>query len=630
MEQLLQSPNTQLDWLRQVNETLTPQQLLWLSGYSYGLYIAKNDGNHNAKFEAKNGSHSPSIAAPTATLPAEFSAQTAAQTQIPLTILYGSHSGNGKKVAANAAEQAKNRGFVVKMHDMNEYPLKNLKQEKNLLVVVSTHGEGIPPIAAEDLYNHVHSPRAPKLGETSFSVLALGDKSYIHYCKTGADFDGQLEKLGATRIHPRVDCDVDFEQDVQAWIDGTFKALLDKAGVKPSSGILHTNGRTNGYANGHATPQPSTYTKQHPFEATVLEKVKLNGRGSVKETYHLELALEGSGLAYEPGDALGIYAENSEELVHEVLNATNLSADAPVQVGDSTMPLAEALTRQYELTILTRDTLTKHNAFAQSGVLQETLLDTSRLQSYLYGSDVVDVLTKFPVQHTPETLISILRKLPPRLYSIASSLHEHPDEAHLTVSAVRYEAGGRHKKGVASCFLADRVALEGRLKVFVERNEMFKLPQNSATDIIMIGPGTGIAPFRAFVEVRANNGTSTAAGKNWLFFGNPHFTTDFLYQTELQQWLKKGALARLDLAFSRDQADKLYVQHKLLARSKDVFAWLENGTQFYVCGDKNRMAVDVEAALRTIVERESGVSAERAAEYVKSLKKQRRYLEDVY
>jgi sulfite reductase (NADPH) flavoprotein alpha-component len=285
------------------------------------------------------------------------------------------------------------------------------------------------------------------------------------------------------------------------------------------------------------------------------------------------------------------------------------------------------LSRKVELTVLTRETLTKHNEFAQSSELTAILADTNRLKSYLYGNDVNDLLRTFPVQHTPDSLAGILRKLPPRLYSIASSLKEHESEVHLTVGAVRYESGERRKEGLASCFLADRVGVEGAVKVFIERNEGFKLPHNSATDIIMVGPGTGIAPFRAFVEERANDG---ATGKNWLFFGNPHFTTDFLYQTEWQQWLKKGVLSKLHVAFSRDQAEKVYVQHKLLANSKDIFSWLEGGASFYVCGDKNRMAHDVEAALRLIVQQESGTSPEKAAEYVKSLKKQRRYLEDVY
>jgi sulfite reductase (NADPH) flavoprotein alpha-component len=542
---------------------------------------------------------------------------------VPLTILYGSHTGNSKKIAHRAAEHAQKRGLKPLIHDMNEYPVKNLRQEKNLLLVVSTYGEGDPPISAEDVYAHLHSQRAPKLPETSFSVLALGDKSYLHFCKTGADFDAQLEKLGANRLYPRVDCDVDFDDDAEAWIEASINAILNTSAASSlaSNANVHANGTTAAYAttNGHA----AAFSKKNPFSAPLLEKIQLNGRGSVKETYHLEFSLEDSGLVYEPGDSLGVIAENSLRLVEEVLNAAQLSGDALF----AETPLAEFLARNVELTVLTRETLTKHNEFAQSSELAALVADTSRLKSYLYGNDVADLLRTFPHQHTSDSLANILRKLPPRLYSIASSLAEHESEVHLTVAAVRFKTQARQKEGLASCFLADRVGVESAVKVFVERNEGFKLPQNPATDIIMVGPGTGVAPFRAFVEERANNG---ATGKNWLVFGNPNFTTDFLYQTEWQQWLKKGVLSKLNVAFSRDQDEKIYVQHKLLANSKDIFAWLENGASFYVCGDKNKMAHDVESALTHIVQQESGTSHEKAAEYVKSLKKQRRYLEDVY
>lgn len=626
-------PDTNADWFQQISNNLSPDQLLWLSGYSYGLAVAKKPSELlPASFPAPQIHSTDTNGAPTLFLnPASQQALKQTEpTAVSLTILYGSHTGNSKKIAARTAEKARTQGLKPLVQDMNEYPIKNLKNEQHLLVIVSTHGEGEPPIAAEDIYSHLHSPRAPKLDKTSFSVLALGDKSYVHFCKTGADFDAQLEKLGATRLHPRVDCDVDFDDDAEAWIDATINAL-----VQTSASLHHTNGSTNGgangasagsaVANGHAQTAHTkpTFSKKNPFPAPLLEKIQLNGRGSAKETYHLEFSLENSGLIYEPGDSLAVVAENAPQLVEEVLNAAKLSSDELLQENT----LASILTRNVELTVLTRDVLAKHNEFAHNSQLAAILADTDRLKSYLYGNDVADLLRAFPFSHTAETLVSVLRKLPHRLYSIASSLAEHENEVHLAVGAVRYATNGRRKSGVASGFLADRVGVEETVKVFVEQNEGFRLPQNSATDIIMVGPGTGVAPFRAFVEERANIG---ATGKNWLFFGNPHFTTDFLYQTEWQQWLKKGVLTNLHVAFSRDRAEKLYVQHKLLAESKEIFQWLENGASFYVCGDKNRMAHDVEAALTQIVQQESSISPEKAAEYVKSLKKQRRYLEDVY
>lgn len=629
-------PDTNADWFQQITNTLSPDQLLWLSGYSYGLAVAKKPQPFDTDLAFAPQAAPESITATAQhpltaqhllnAAPTLHSAPTNDASPLPLTILYGSHTGNSKKIALRAAEHARKNGLKPLLHDMSEYPLKNLKQERNLLVVVSTHGEGEPPIAAEDVHTYLHSPRAPKLHETSFSVLALGDKSYLHFCKTGADFDTQLENLGARRLIPRVDCDVDFEDSAEAWIEASVSALLEKVDSKQNSTSRHAAQLHIRTENGF-TEQVASYSKKHPFPAPLLEKIQLNGRGSRKETYHLEFSLEDSGLVYEAGDSLGVVAENSPHLVEEVLEAAQLSGTATLgeALGDPT--LAEILSRNVELTVLTRETLTKHNEYAHSSELSAILADTDRLKSYLYGHDVADLLRAFPFRYTPETFTAILRKLPPRLYSIGSSLKEHENEVHLTVGAVRYEANGRHKEGLASCFLADRVGVEGAVNVFVERNEAFKLPQNSATDIIMVGSGTGIAPFRAFVEDRANDG---ASGKNWLFFGNPYFTTDFLYQTEWQQWLKKGVLTKLNVAFSRDQADKLYVQHKLLANSREIFAWLENGAFFYVCGDKNRMAHDVEAALKHIVQHESNTTPEKAAEYVKSLKKQRRYLEDVY
>ncbi len=638
---------------KQIAEQLSAEQLLWLSGYSYGLSVAKQAALLQ-------------VVSPQTSLPQNAPTQELSTNGLPtLTMLYGTHTGNSKRVALRTAERAQEQGFGVVLEDMRDYAPKRLKQERYVLLIVSTHGEGEPPMAAEDFYKYIHSPRAPKLVDTRFSVLALGDKSYLHFCKTGADMDAQLENLGAMRLVPRVDCDVDFDDDAERWITSVLKAAANTINENINKTINKTTNTANPAINGgvgqslnetlnetlntalnksnplqslasvggHAMvlPTAARYSKKQPFAAPVLEKIQLNGRGSVKETYHLELGLEESGIVYEPGDALGVIAENSAALVEGVVDAAKLSSDALVSLDGTTISLYEALQTRYELTVLTRHTLQEHAKYAESQAIQTLLADASRLQEYLYGRDVLDVLHEFPVQYTPETLLATLRKLPPRLYSIASSLKEHEREVHLTVAAVRYETpsanGTRRKQGLASCFLADRVPVNGCVKVFVERNEGFKLPAHPDTDIIMVGPGTGIAPFRAFVEERAAIG---ATGRNWLFFGNPHFTTDFLYQTEWQQWLKKGVLTKLNVAFSRDQPEKLYVQHKLLAQSKEVFEWLEQGASFYVCGDKNYMAKDVEAALRHIVQHEAGISAEHAAEYVHTLKKRRRYLEDVY
>jgi sulfite reductase (NADPH) flavoprotein alpha-component len=586
--------------LQQLTASLTPQQLVWLSGYFYG--------------QATSG------AASTGTVPAAIPNAAAAPAPAEkLTILYGSHTGNGKKIAEQAAEAAAARGLKAEVRDMNDYPGRQLAQEQNLLVVVSTHGEGEPPVSAEELHQFIGGPRAPKLPNLKFSVLALGDTSYLHFCQTGKDFDERLAKLGGTRLLERIDADVAYKPAAAHWIT----TVLDKlTAASPAASATSP-------AAVVAEPQPTAqFSSENPWPAKILESIQLNGRGSDKETYHIELDLAGSGLAYAPGDALAVVPVNHHPLVEEVLRAGRLSDTAPVQLGSESLPLAAALASRRELTVLTRDVLERYAVLAPHAELQGLLGDNARLQPYLYGRDVADLLTDFPTdQLTPQLLADTLRPLPTRAYSIASSLLAHPDEVHLTVGAVRYEAFGRRKHGVCSSFLADRVAVGDEVRVFVEHNEYFKLPQDSATDIIMVGAGTGIAPFRAFVEERAELG---ASGRNWLLFGNPHFTTDFLYQAEWQQQLKRGGLAKLDVAFSRDQAEKVYVQDRLLENSRDVFGWLENGAQFYVCGDKSRLGQAVQTALTQVVQKEAGLSPEAAAAYVKNLRKQRRYLEDVY
>ncbi|MGY3089202.1 sulfite reductase (NADPH) flavoprotein alpha-component [Hymenobacter sp. UYAg731] len=591
--------------LQQLTANLSANQLLWLSGYFYG--------------QATGGTQA--VAAPAVASPA------AAPDAQKLTILYGSHTGNGKKIAQQAAESARQRGLAPEVRDMNDYPTRQLAQEQNLLIVVSTHGEGEPPIAAEELHQFLSGSRAPKLPKLRFAVLALGDTSYLHFCQTGKEFDQRLADLGGTRLLDRVDADVDYQSAASQWIEAALEKIAGTAGSNPETPVAA------GASVAAVSPQPTeatatTFTRENPWPARVLESIQLNGRGSHKETYHLELDLAGSGLRFAPGDALAVRPRNHDPLVEEVLRAARLSDSAPVQLGAESLPLAAALANRRELTVLTRDVLERYAALAPHAELHGLLADTARLQPYLYGRDVADLLTDFPTdQLTAQLLADTLRPLPSRAYSIASSLLAHPDEVHLTVGAVRYEAHGRRKQGVCSSFLADRVAVGDEVRVFVEHNEYFKLPQNPATDIIMVGAGTGIAPFRAFVHERVELG---ATGRSWLLFGNPHFTTDFLYQAEWQQQLKKGGLSKLDVAFSRDQAEKIYVQDRLLENSCDVFGWLENGAQLYVCGDKNRLGGAVLAALVQVVQREAGLSAEDAAAYVKNLRKQRRYLEDVY
>lgn len=557
-------------------------------------------------------------------------------TRDAVRVLYGSHTGNSKKVALQAAEHLRGQGWEVGVSDMNDYPVKNLKDEKILLVAVSTQGEGEPPMAAETFYHWLRGPRAPKLPGLKFSVLALGDKSYLQFCQTGKDLDAQLEALGATRLSPRIDCDTDYEELAEQWLatvavelEALVPAKASLAQVAVSQARAHSNGASASVAVS-APPQPLAapqYTRKKPFAAPVLEKIQLNGRGSPKETWHLELSLEGSGLQYEPGDALGIFAKNPESLVKEVLYTAMLNGNKPLTFNGKEDSFRSILTNEVELSVLTREVVEHYANWTNNAKLKSLLQDNTAFKNFLWGRNVADLLREFPAAMSEATLLGFLRKMPPRLYSIASSLDAHPDEVHLTVAAVRYQHDNRPHLGVASTYLADCIKIGDTVPVFLEQNEYFKLPADDATDIIMVGPGTGIAPFRAFVEARSERG---ASGKNWLFFGNPHFETDFLYQTEWLNYLKKGTLDRLDVAFSRDQKEKIYVQHRLTERARLIYERLENGAYFYVCGDKNNMAADVQEALVQIVEKESGQDRAFAAEYLKNLKKQRRYLEDVY
>lgn len=573
---------------QQFTATLTPEQSAWVAGYLTGL------------------ASTPS-AAGTITNIAD------------VTILVGSQTGNCEALAEQFHELAAGKGLRTVIKNMADYKLPQLKTEQNLVVMVSTYGEGEPPDNAREMYDYLFSKRAPTLKQTRFAVLALGDSSYEFFCKTGIDFDQRLEQLGATRLTPRVDCDVDYDSAAEAWMEALLKELTTALATAPQDASIAPS------APGHAA-----YSRKHPFAAVVLEDIVLNGRGSAKETHHIELSLEGSGLTYEPGDALGVYPTNAPDVIEAVLAALRLAGDEPVTVGGQEVAFYEAMFRHYEITTITRPMLQKYAALVNDDRLNR-LLDENRkkeLNEYLYGREIVDLLTDFrPAGLSPQGFVDCLRKLPPRLYSIASSLKQYPDEVHLTVAAVRYHSCGRQRKGVCSTFLADRIADDTTIPVYIDHNNNFKLPADPAAPIIMIGPGTGIAPFRAFVQEREATG---AAGKNWLLFGDQHFLTDFLYQTEWLRYLKNGVLTRMDVAFSRDQQNKIYVQQRMAENAHDLYAWLQEGAYLYVCGDEKRMAHDVHAALIEVIAGEGGMTPERAEDYVKTLQKEKRYQRDIY
>ncbi|CCQ11169.1 Sulfite reductase [NADPH] flavoprotein alpha-component [Pseudoalteromonas luteoviolacea B = ATCC 29581] len=538
----------------------------------------------------------------------------------PLTILYGSQTGNAKGVAVKLKEQAQSRGIDVKLVNMADYKPAALKKEKFIAVVVSTYGEGEPPEPAETLHGFLASKKAPKLEDVKIAVVGLGDTSYEFFCQTAKDFESRLVALGADVIHSRADLDVDYDAEAATWIQGALDAFEPLVKAQAS-----TQTATNPFAV--ASTPVSQYNKQNPFSAELSVVQKITGRDSTKDVRHIEISLEGSGIAYQPGDSLGVYFLNDEDRVDEVLSLLELDGHQDVKLGDETLPLREALIEKLELTQSYPGFVEKYAKAIGDSSLLALVEDKTKLRAFLEARQLFDVIKQYQGKIDAQTLVDCFRKLQARLYSIASSQAEVEEEVHLTVGLVEFDAFGEKHYGGCSGYLALRAQEGAQVKVFSEHNDNFRLPQNDETPVIMIGPGTGIAPFRAFLQERDARG---ANGENWLFFGNPHFTQDFLYQVEIQGYVKSGLLTKVDLAFSRDQAEKIYVQDRLREKGAEVFAWLEKGAHLYICGDANRMAKDVHQALLDIVVEHSGKNAEQAEEYLKELRSAHRYQKDVY
>ncbi|MGN5191652.1 assimilatory sulfite reductase (NADPH) flavoprotein subunit [Aeromonas veronii] len=576
--------------LGQVLSTLNTQQLAWVSGYLYGL---SQTGQQSVAASA-------AVAAPSGSL----------------TILYGSQTGNAKGVATAIKAQAEARGLPVTLASMADYKPKQLKKESHLLVVVSTYGEGEPPESAVDLFDQLKKGKIGKLDGLKFAVLGLGDSSYEFFCQTGKDFDDFLTKAGAERIYALASLDVDYQDAAKSWGEQALNAIaatlsIGAAGSSVASAVQQ--------AVGH-----SQYSKENPFPARLSVNQKITGRDSTKDIRHIEINLADSGLTYQPGDALGVWFDNDADLVGEVLALTGLSGDEATAHGT----LRTALTGHFELTRLHGGFITGLADISDNAALKDLAGDKAQVNALVASAQVVDVLKRFPTALTAEQLIGLLRPLTPRLYSIASAQSEVEEEVHLTVGVVRYpQADGTVRSGAASSYLADRLIEDGEVRVFVEHNDNFRLPANPDTLVIMVGPGTGIAPFRAFMQEREAQG---AEGKNWLFFGNPHFTQDFLYQVEWQRYVKSGLLSKISLAFSRDQANKIYVQDRLREAGQELYQWLEAGAHFYVCGDANKMAKDVQEALLDVIAEHGHKSREEAEEYLSELRRAKRYQRDVY
>lgn len=589
-------PEAKASDLARLVDGLDNASLWWLSGYAAGL-----------------------ASQPTGVARAVSAALAKEPANAPrLSVVYGSQTGNAKRLAEQFAKNAESAGLQVRLLRADAYPTRELKSERLLVVVISTQGDGDPPDDARGFVEFLLGKRAPELPELKFGVLGLGDSSYPLFCEIGKRLDARLAELGATRLLDRADADIDVERVAKPWAEKALQGARDQ--IKSHAPLATV------------TPlRPSAapaWSRDRPFSAEVIANQRITARGSDKDIRHIELSLEGSGFVYEPGDALGLWPRNPPALVDAVLEVLKLDGNTPVSLDDSTQPLRLLLSEQRELTRLSRPLVAQHAALAGSAELNRLLSPdhATQLARLLNEYQVIDLLRAYPAAWSAEELVAALRPLTPRLYSIASSQKAVGEEAHLTVAHVSYDAFGTAHWGAASHYLASREEA-ARAPVFIEHNERFHLPRDASRDVIMIGPGTGVAPFRGFVQERAAVG---ASGRNWLLFGNPHFRSDFLYQVEWQQALKKGALHRLDLAFSRDQADKVYVQHRIREHGAELYRWLDGGAHLYVCGDATRMAKDVHEALIEVAVSHGGKSREDAQAYVNQLQQQGRYARDVY
>ena len=575
-------PDEQVALVRRLLTNATPEQRQWLSGYIAG-------------FQAANDARAVP-AAPAAPKPR-------------LTILYGSESGNAEALAGAARKEAARLGFAARLLDMADTTPADIARAGALLVIVSTWGEGDPPQRAEAFHAALMADDAPRLDGLRYAVLALGDRAYARFCETGQQFDARFAALGATRIADVTECDLDYRQPAAAWTAAALRSLAESAS-DPGAAVIRVD-------FSRAAPTEAADEPARAVEAEVTAHVNLNSSRSDIETHHLELSLEGSGLTYEPGDAIGFQPRNDAALVEEVLQLTGHADDAA---------LRPVLTEQRDITTLTHRQVRDYAALTGDAALRDLAGDDGKLSDFLRDHQLVDLLAAAPRRLTEAQLDTVLRPLPPRYYSVTSSQRAVGEEAHLLIAKVAWESHGRARKGVASTDAAERRVVGTTMPITVRANPHFRLPAPQ-TPIIMIGPGTGVAPFRAFLQERE---ATAATGPAWLFFGARRFTHDFLYQLEWQDWLKAGVLSRIDLAFSRDQRDKIYVQHRMWDARRELYGWLRDGAYLYVCGDAKAMAKDVHAMLLRVIAAQSGRDADGAAAYLRDMQRAGRYLRDVY
>jgi sulfite reductase (NADPH) flavoprotein alpha-component len=597
-------PDERRALVTQLATGLDREQLIWVSGYFAGLASATPGSVVAAGGQV--GAAAPAPAAAAAAVPT-------------LTILSASHTGNGRKISDKLLAAVQAAGVSARVVKAGDYQPREIAKEKLLYIVISTHGDGDPPDEARGLYEYLGTKRAPQLPDLQYSVLALGDTSYPKFCEAGRVVDERLAKLGAKRLLPRVDCDVDFEKLAQTWADDALARVREFAEKHQPAGTTVTITPV--------APAVAELTRAQPATAEVLANQRITGRHALRDVRHVELSFPGLGNLYKPGDALGIVHRNPDSAIEAVLVAAKLDGGATVTLDNVTHTLHEWLRDEREITRIARPLLVQlaeRSKADLSGLLDTR--NTSALTQLTSYAQVADVLAKYPIEWTPEALVSVLRPVTGRVYSIASSPAAVGDEVHLTVAIVGSDTDRKLLSGAVSNFVVN-TAVDSNVEVWIERNDRFRVPADNSRDIIMVGPGTGVAPFRGFLQEREATG---ATGRNWLVYGGRSLYHDFLYQLEWQQAIKRKSLHRVDVAFSRDQADKIYVQHRLKQAGKELFAWLSNGAYFYVCGDASSMAPDVHAALLDVVREQGNMDADDAQSWVADLTADGRYLRDVY
>lgn len=612
----------QLALINQLLPMLTPEQQHWLSGYL--LNPATTSVSDNKTDIQENEAGITETETSTSTDQSVSEPVSASTEPLDVHVLYGTETGNAEEIAETFETKLKSQNLNVHLWDMDDFPRDSLPEVEHLFIICSTQGVGEPPINALDLYDYLHGDDAPQLDQVNFAVLALGDQDFPDFCQAGKDFDHILGQLGANRVADRVDCDFDYEETAEQWITNMLELLTQASS--------NTNEETPSVENEDVTieePQ-APYSKSNPFQAEVLKNTILTQPEASREVRHLEISLEGYREAYEPGDSLVVIPQNDPVLVNQLIDALNWDAETPIQMNDSDsmLSLKEALTHDFEIAKLTPVLMKNAAELLGNPMLNANIQKSEWVQNYIYGKDVIDLIRDFtPVALEPNMLPQLLRKLPPREYSIASSNKVNPNSVHITVRVVKYEAHRRERFGVCSVQLADRTSVGDKLPVYLKKNPNFKFPYDTETPVIMIGAGTGIAPYRAYLQERAY---LNLKGEQWLIFGNQNYHHDFLYKDDLEQWLEEGVLSKLDLAFSRETENKIYVQHRIEENSAEFYKWIQAGATIYLCGNKDEMASGVHESLIKVLIKEGNLDETEAEAYLTEMIKNQRYQRDVY